>query len=56
MLHTSQTENMIRKVPERAAAALHDDDLEAIVMIEMHMSGRKHFSAGVMLRVNQLLR
>ena len=55
VLHPAQTENMIRKVPERAASALHDDHLETIVMIEMHMSGRKHFAAGVMLRVNQFL-
>ena len=46
----------MRKFLESLAAALHDDDFEAVVVIEVDVGGGENHSAGGVLGIGQLLR
>lgn len=56
VLHATQTQHPVRHLTDSFAEPLHEDYLQAVVMIQMNMSVCKHHAVGVVLRLGKPLR
>jgi hypothetical protein len=50
VFYATQAQYSIRQVANCAAAASHDDDFQAVVMVQVNMRGGEHLATGVVLR------
>jgi len=53
MLDAPQTQQLITEPPDLSAPPLHDDDFQAIAVVQVHVGGGEHLRRGVMLGVDK---
>lgn len=56
MLNAAHGQHVIGHVLDLAAAALHDDHFETIVVVKVNMRRRQHVAMGLMLHLIELVR
>lgn len=55
VLDPTEAHNLVGKAFQFTSLPFHDDDFQAIAVIEMNVCGRKDRTGGVVLRLDQLL-
>ena len=55
VINSPKAQDAVGKIPDLSTAAFHYYDFQAIVMIQVYVHRRKHFTAKLMLRLHKFL-